>query len=168
MQLERGKEGWGLTAPAVVIERRKLRRPSERLPRQVHVVQRRRPLPPPREPKVNRVKRIPALAHPHEEVIRLHVPVHVPSRVDPLQPRDGLIRNHQHRLEREPPPAVREQVLEGGAQEVCREDVVLAGAAVPEEPGDADAADAAGHGGVDLCLVVEACGGHVGAVVHVV
>lgn len=160
-------EGKKLTAPEVAVERPKLRRPAKRNRREVHGVQRRRPLPLPREPKVDHIQRIPALAHPHEEVIRLHITVNVPLGVDPLQPRDGLVRNHQHRLEGEPPPAVREEVLEGRPQEVRRENVVLAGAAVPVEAGDAHAAGAAGDGGVDLGFVAEVDGGHVGAVVHV-
>ena len=68
--------------------------------------------------------------------MRLDVAVEVAAAVDGLQAADGLVGDHQHRLEREAAAAEVGQVVERGAQEVGHEDVVLGLDAVPQGPRD--------------------------------
>lgn len=102
--------------------------------------------------KVDRVQHVALRAHSHEEVVRLDVAVQVPLAVDVREPHEGLVREQQHRLEREAPPAVVEQVLERRAEQLVGQHVKVVLGAAPEYLGDADAAS---ERGVDIGFVPE-------------
>jgi hypothetical protein len=97
-----------------------------------------------REAEVDDVDDVRAAAEPHEEVIGLDVAVDEGLGVDVLDAEERLVRDREHRLEREAAPAAVEEVLEGEAEEVHDEDVLAALRegldALPADVGDADGA----------------------------
>mmetsp|Transcript_2391 Transcript_2391/g.5971 ORF Transcript_2391/g.5971 Transcript_2391/m.5971 type:complete len:203 (-) Transcript_2391:393-1001(-) len=66
-----------------------------------------------RHPEVDEVHEPRILPVPDEEVLRLDVTVHPTLCVERLEALDGLVGQHAHGLEAEPPPAKMEQLLEG-------------------------------------------------------
>ena len=64
------------------------------------------------EPEIDDVDHMLSFPEPDQEVVRLHVAVDEALRVDVFQPRNELVRQHQHRLEVELPSTVIEQIFE--------------------------------------------------------
>lgn len=126
------------TISVVVIQRRIHRRSSKRtapawvMPRRIAILL--------CQPKVNRVQYIALRTSPHEKVARRNVAVQEAVGVNVLQPRDGLVREEQHRLDGEAPPAVRQEVLQGRAEALLHQDVVVVLLPEPMRLGDPDAA----------------------------
>ena len=60
------------------------------------------------------------------EVVRFDVPVEEVSVVDILNPRDHLVDEHKHRLQREFPEGVFEETFEGGTHQIHHKNVVVA------------------------------------------
>jgi hypothetical protein len=71
------------------------------------------------------------LPQAHQEVPRLHIAVHEVLVVQELQAGQYLVRNHEHRLQGEPPPAELQVVLQRIAKQLRNEEVEVAVLASP-------------------------------------
>ena len=92
------------------------------------------------EPKINHVERVPPPADAQQQVLGLEVAVEEARRVHVADAREGLVGDEEDRLEREPPAAVVEEVLERGAERVLDQRAVFALVAEPPHARDPDAA----------------------------
>uniref|UniRef100_A0A182UE34 Uncharacterized protein n=1 Tax=Anopheles melas TaxID=34690 RepID=A0A182UE34_9DIPT len=103
-----------------------------------------------RQAEVDQEQLVAVPPDPHQEVVRLDVPVDEVLHVQILQPADHLVDQHQHGLDCEVPAAEVEQILERGAEQIHHQHVV---AALLPEVADVRDADAPGQHLVQLVLV---------------
>lgn len=76
---------------------------------------------------------------PHEEVVRLDIPMDEVLVVDKFNATNHLVGQHEHRFHSESSGAKVEEVFERGPQQVHDENVVVALRSVPADVGDPDA-----------------------------
>lgn len=76
--------------------------------------------------KIGGINSIPMLSQPHQEVVRLDIPMDETLRVNELQTEKKLVGEHQHGFERELAAAKVEKVFQTRAQEVKDQRVVVA------------------------------------------
>ena len=101
-----------------------------------------------REAEVDDEHLVAVLTNPHQEVVRLHVPVDEVLVVHVLDACDHLVGQHENGLLGELAPAEVEEVLEAGPEQLHHEHVVVA--LVRAEPLDARHADTARQDPVHL------------------
>ena len=102
--------------------------------------------------KINDVDLIPTLPNAHEKVVRLDITVDEGFGVDVLNARDKLVRQEQHRLQREFPIAEIEQVLQTRSKEIKDHRIVIAFCSKPADEGNTDTTS---KGFVNACLIFE-------------
>ncbi len=90
-----------------------------------------------REAKVDDVDNVLLLVEANEEVVWLHIAVHVVARVHVLEALDQLVRKQQRRLQGKLARAKVEEVLQGRTEEVHHERVVREVPSEPPHGGDA-------------------------------
>lgn len=79
-----------------------------------------------RQSKVDQEELVAVAADAHQEIVRLDVAVDERLAVHELYAADHLVRQHQHRLDREAPRAEVEKVLQRRAEQVHDQHVVVA------------------------------------------
>mmetsp|Transcript_10264 Transcript_10264/g.36488 ORF Transcript_10264/g.36488 Transcript_10264/m.36488 type:complete len:377 (+) Transcript_10264:1-1131(+) len=130
-------QGLQVVPPALLDPQVRINRGIPRRPRQVLVLPVRNVLVRPwvavlfGQAKVDDVHLVRLLAQSHQKVIRLDVPVNEGPGVHVLYPPEQLVSQHEHRLEREPPVAKVEEVLQRRTEEIHDHDVVVPLDAVP-------------------------------------
>ena len=104
------------------------------------------------ETKVNDVDLVSTLANAHEEVVGLDITVDKRLGVDVLDAGDELVREQQHRLQRELAVAEVEEIFQRRAEQVQDHGVVVT---LGSEPADKGNTDAASKRLVDAGLIFE-------------
>jgi hypothetical protein len=104
------------------------------------------------ETEIDDVDLIASLSDAHEKVIRLDVPMNERLGMDVLNPRDELICEEQHSLEREFAVAKVEKILQAGSQKIQHHGIVVTLGPIPTDKRNANAA---GKRLVDSGLVLQ-------------
>ena len=76
--------------------------------------------------KISGINSIPMLSQPHQEVLRLDIPMDETLRVNELETKEKLVGEHQDGFERELAAAKVEKVFQTRAQEVKHQRIVVA------------------------------------------
>lgn len=89
------------------------------------------------EPKINDIDPARILPCADQKIIGLHIPMYEHFAVNILQPLEHLVGHQQHRLEIELAVALREDIFEGGAEQIHHHKIVLALRGTQEIVGEA-------------------------------